>query len=153
LAENIIQDGARLLQTVPQRFDWRKYGAVTAVKNQGSCGSCWAFAATAFLESEGIRRNKFTISTRLSDQYLHWCTASGTYRCNGGDPFRATDYGIARGMPLQSTYPYRPKFAYTNICTTPTIASNATFEESGRSDPYWSSITKSLDSVIITYLL
>ena len=149
----MIQDGARLLQAVPRRFDWRKYGAVTAVKNQADCGSCWAFAATAFLESEGIRRKKFTRSTLLSDQYLYWCTASGTYRCNGGDPFRATDYGIARGMPLQSTYPYKPRFAYTNICTAPIIASSAKFGTSGRSAWYWSSSTKSSDANITIYLL
>lgn len=153
LAENLIQDGARLLQTVPLRFDWRTYGAVTAVKNQANCGSCWAFAATAFLESEGIRRKKFTRSTLLSDQYLYWCTNSGRYRCNGGDPFVATNYGIARGMPLQKTYPYRIGHAYSNICTSPIIASSAKFGTSGRSAWYWSSITKSSDANITTYLL
>jgi C1A family cysteine protease len=126
---------------------------VTAVKNQGSCGSCWAFAATAFLESEGIRRKQFTNTTLLSDQYLYWCTASGTYRCNGGDPIRAVDYGIARGMPLQSTYPYRINYVYSSICTSPIINANAKFPNSGRSLQYYSSTTRATDATILTYLL
>ncbi len=154
LTDNMIQDGARLLQTIPARFDWRTYGAVTAVKNQGSCGSCWAFAATAFLESEGIRRNKFTNTTLLSDQYLYWCTASGTYRCNGGDPFIATNYGIARGMPLKSTYPYRIGYTYRNICKSPIISASAIYgTTSGKATSYYSSTTKASIASITQYLL
>ncbi len=145
--------GARLLQTSPATFDWRNYGAVTAVKNQASCGSCWAFAATAFLESEGIRRKLFTNTTQLSDQYLYWCTANGTYRCNGGDPMTAVNYGISRGMPLQSTYPYKINYVYSSICMAPIVPSNAKFLTSGRALSVYSRTTRSTDTTIISYLL
>ena len=44
----------RLLQTVPAKWDWRALNKTTPVKNQGSCGSCWAFAALAALESRAL---------------------------------------------------------------------------------------------------
>jgi cathepsin L len=150
---SIPASGGRFLQAFPTTFNWRNYGAVTAVKNQGSCGSCWAFAAAAFLESEGIRRKQFTNTTLLSDQYLYWCTASGTYRCNGGNPIVAVDYGIARGMPLQSTYPYRINYVYSSICTAPIVSSRAKYTNSGRALQYYSSTTRSTDATIIGYLL
>jgi C1A family cysteine protease len=61
--------GARLLQTVPipPRFDWRDEGKVSAVKNQGSCSVCWAFAATAFLESLAIIRGQFRNNIQLAE--------------------------------------------------------------------------------------
>lgn len=145
--------GARLLQSIPSSFDWTSYGVVTPVKDQGSCGSCWAFAATAFLETEGIRRKQFTTTTRLSDQYLYWCTNSGTWRCNGGDPMIAVRYGLSRGMPLQSTYPYRIGYSYSNICTAPIISSNTKFPNSGQATWYYSTTTRSSDNSIIIELL
>ena len=62
-------------------FDWRDQGAVTEVKDQGSCGSCWAFATVAPLES-AIRINEGRI-VDLSEQWLVSCNTNG-YGCNGG---------------------------------------------------------------------
>ena len=59
----------KLQQTVPAKWDWRALGKVTPVKNQGSCGSCWAFAAMAALESKAlITGTKF--SGDLSEQQM-----------------------------------------------------------------------------------
>ena len=147
--------GARLLQTTPSAFDWRTYGAVTTVKNQASCGSCWAFAAAAFLEGEAIRRNSTTNTTNLSNQYLYWCTASGTYRCNGGDPFVATNYGVKRGMPKESVYPYKIGLNYGTICSAPIVAIkfNLTGKVSGNATWYYSSVNRSSNETITSYLL
>ena len=53
---NIDASVSAPLTAVPSSFDWRTYNTVTPPKNQGGCGSCWAFSATGFLESELIRR-------------------------------------------------------------------------------------------------
>jgi cathepsin L len=78
-------------------IDWTAKGGVTSVKNQGQCGSCWAFAATATSESWALIKTKTTYD--LSEQQLIDCSTSyGNQGCNGGWPASALKYIVANGI-------------------------------------------------------
>jgi C1A family cysteine protease len=69
------------VDALPERFDWREKGNyVTAVKNQGQCGSCWAFAANELLESAWAIKTKSLLT--LSPQMVLDCSGAGS--CGGG---------------------------------------------------------------------
>lgn len=92
----------------PSSIDWRQKGAVTSVKDQGQCGSCWAFATTANAESVwAISSGKLL---DLSEEFLVDCaTGLGYFNmgCNGGQPDSAFKYMINNGQCSESSYPYK----------------------------------------------
>jgi C1A family cysteine protease len=96
----------------PPSLDWRNNGGnfVTPVRNQLSCGSCWAFATTAALESAVLRaENTPGIDLNLSEQVLISCGISGANdagSCGGGSIDYASDYIRNTGLPLETCYPY-----------------------------------------------
>jgi len=93
----------------PATWDWRDHGAVTAVKDQGQCGSCWAFSASEAIESAWILKGHTTDKgINLSPQQIVDCdTIDGVAGCNGGLTESAYDYIVqAGGQEEISNYPY-----------------------------------------------
>jgi cathepsin L len=98
-----------VLSSNPSSIDWTTYGYVTPVKDQGQCGSCWAFSATGALECTYAKRWGKNYLVSLSEQQLVDCTTSyGNYACGGGWPTKAFQYATANGgLCLGSQYPYQ----------------------------------------------
>jgi C1A family cysteine protease len=86
-------------------LDWSQKGAVTGVKNQGQCGSCWAFSTTGSVE--GAVAIKHGVLNSLSEQELMDCSwAEGNMACNGGLMDNAFKYVEQSGLCTEAAYPY-----------------------------------------------
>jgi len=95
-------------------IDWVSKGAVTPVKDQGRCGSCWAFSATAAIESYAELAGK-GLKT-LSAQQINSCDKRDG-GCNGGNTETAYEYVKgAGGIELNSDYPYTSGGGSTGSC-------------------------------------
>jgi len=93
-----------LTAPIPTSYDWRKQSdAVTAVKDQGRCGSCWAFSATEGIESAWILKKKEQVV--LAPQQVVSCDKKDG-GCNGGDLPSAFDYVKQNGQEGEKDYPY-----------------------------------------------
>jgi len=91
----------------PTSWDWRQKGAVTPVKNQGQCGSCWSFSTTGALECANFRKSQKLVS--FSEMQLVDCSTQN-YGCNGGWPYVAMGYvKQAGGIMTEAEYPYQPR--------------------------------------------
>ncbi|XP_010906543.1 oryzain alpha chain [Elaeis guineensis] len=92
-------------ERLPNSVDWRTKGAVVAVKNQGKCGSCWAFSAVAAVE--GINKIVTGKLISLSEQELVDCDNVDNHGCNGGVRNNAFRFIIKNGgIDTEKDYPY-----------------------------------------------
>ncbi|WOL02088.1 low-temperature-induced cysteine proteinase-like [Canna indica] len=97
----------------PRSLDWRKKGVVTAVKDQGDCGSCWAFSSTGAMEGINAITTGDLIS--LSEQELVDCDKTNE-GCEGGYMDYAFEWVISNGgIDTELNYPYTGKDGKCNI--------------------------------------
>eukprot|EP00440_Ansanella_granifera_P049890 gb/GFBE01054068.1/.p1 GENE.gb/GFBE01054068.1/~~gb/GFBE01054068.1/.p1 ORF type:complete len:385 (+),score=104.36 gb/GFBE01054068.1/:1-1155(+) len=114
----------------PRSVDWRLTEAVTPIKNQGQCGSCWAFSATEAVESQLILGSGGKYDIELSPQQIASCApATGTYGCqgcNGGFTEGAYEYlKTVPGLANSFYIPYQQSLTQqtaTMACPTQKIA-------------------------------
>ena len=104
--QSVISNYNLTNSSIPSSIDWRAEGLVTNVKDQGQCGSCWAFSAIGTLEGQWAKNTSQLVS--LSEQNLVDC--AGNYSCDGcegGWPDKAIQYVIDNGgVDTESSYPY-----------------------------------------------
>jgi len=122
--------GIKLSETLPSQYDLRD--KLTPVKNQGSCGSCWAFSTTGV--TENLIKLQLGKTVDLSEQQLISCNTAG-YSCDGGwyayDEYKNTGAALESSFPYQGTkvacksdltYPYKIK-SWDYISNQSTVAS------------------------------
>lgn len=89
---------------LPTEFDWRLFGAVTPVKDQSVCGSCWSFGTVGAVEGALFLHNGNHL-VRLSQQALVDCSwGFGNNGCDGGEDFRAYQWIMKHGLPTEDGY-------------------------------------------------
>ena len=102
----------------PSSIDWRSKGAVTSVKDQGQCGSCWTFSSTGAVEGAWAIAKGQLID--LSEQELVDCATGisyGSHGCNGGQMEGAFKFIIQNGQCSAASYPYTAKDGTCQKCS------------------------------------
>jgi C1A family cysteine protease len=96
------------VSAIPASWNWNSQGAVTPIKNQGDCGSCWAFSSTGSLEGLNFLQGpqKGTLLSFSEQQLVDCSTSYGNQGCNGGLMDYAFEYTAAKGIEQEATYPY-----------------------------------------------
>lgn len=112
LPENFSAPMAPMMPTgaLPDSFDWRDQGAVSSVKHQKQCGSCYAFAGAGLLESHILRQGgaEFDISEQdaVDCSIGKYNNGKSNQGCKGGVPKYVIDYYVKNGLVKEENYPY-----------------------------------------------
>lgn len=93
------------LAAIASAWDWRDHNGVTAIRDQGNCGSCVSFACVAALESILLIKHGYTAD--LSEGDLHFCSSHGA-NCDGWNPNDAMQELAGRGVCDEACVPYNP---------------------------------------------
>ncbi len=99
--------------SLPTAFDWRASGGVTSVKDQGNCGSCWAFGSLGQLEA--LLKIYTGATYDLSEQFLVSCETDN-FGCDGGYMDRVYNYLKSTGAPNENCFGYKAADLACNPC-------------------------------------
>jgi C1A family cysteine protease len=115
------------VEALPASVDWRNQGAVTNVKDQGQCGSCWTFSATGSIE--GSYAIQGGVLTSFAEQELVDCAGVvyGSFGCNGGQMTGAFRYVKSNGQHTWTQYPYTAK---NGACVAKTLGAPSVWVQS-----------------------
>ena len=137
---------------IPTQYDWRQYATLTPIRNQGSCGSCWAFGTVGLLELALAIQDGDQVD--LSEQYLINCN-DYNYNCDRGGWWDANNYHqsayksppqTGAGAVLEADLPYS---ASTNSCAA-AYEHPYTIRDWNYIDGYWPSVT-AIKQAILNY--
>ncbi|KAL4420951.1 hypothetical protein ABPG77_004580 [Micractinium sp. CCAP 211/92] len=121
------RNGRKLAQAVPNEFDWRSSGKVPPPRDQGGCGSCWAFAGVGAMEIKAMI-DGVMMSPDQSEQQAVDCVSSvngyGSQGCNGGYSDEVLRYASKLFETTEKAYPYTS--GSTGAATSCKVASTAT---------------------------
>jgi len=117
---------------LPSSVDWVAAGKVNPIKDQGQCGSCWAFSAVAAIESAYVIENSGASLISLAEQQLVDCSQSfGNQGCNGGLMDQAFEYVEKTPLVQESDYPYT---AQDGTCNNGVVSKDGTLKVGGYTD-------------------
>ncbi len=115
--ENVCSSQEKHGDVASESFDWREHGAITPVKDQGQCGSCWAFSTTGAIEAAWNISGHPLVS--LSEQQLVDCSFRyGDLGCNGGLPDNGFHYVMDMELCSEEDYAYTGEWGScsTDMC-------------------------------------
>jgi len=110
------------IEDLPAEVDWRDQGVITGVRDQGMCGSCWAFAATSAMASYAKINDMDHDLIELSPQHMVSCAPNplkcgGTGGCSGSIEPLAYVYASLFGVVTEEDYPYESDFGQNDdVC-------------------------------------